>query len=124
MFQPGLPSQFLRNDIHTDITVTDRYGALGPGRFSGSHPEQSFVETAQQYVVVADNREVFDLGEHVGSLWLCRLVVNLACEAALFQFGEQAVVDKIIGVELSGIGNLLAHLIQSESYRASIAVGN
>src|SRR5262245_25538335 len=84
MFQPGLPSQFLRNDVHTDITVTDRYGALGPGRFGCFHPEQSFVEPAEQYVVVADNSEVFDLGEHVSSLWLCRLVVNLVCEAALF----------------------------------------
>ncbi len=124
MLQPGLPSQFLGDDVHTDITVTDGNGALRPWRFGRFHSEQSFVKPAEQHVVVADDGEVLDLCEHFSSSFLRRFVINLGDEPALFQLGENTVVDEIIGVQLGGLRNFLAHLIEGEFYRAPIAVGN
>jgi hypothetical protein len=98
-------------DVHTDITVTDRHGIRRRFLFRTSFKNGSttLMSLMRRGLIFANMSSLFFAGSSC-----------FGYEAALFN-SENAVVDEIIGVELSDMGTF-AHLIQS-NLCAPIAVG-
>ena len=64
MIETGLPPGATRIDIEPDIAVADRLGARRARFVRGAHAEYRLIEQGRFGIIVADNGDVIDLGEH------------------------------------------------------------
>ena len=64
MIEPGRTPSLARIDVQTDVTIANSLRALGAllrGRF---HLEDCLVKAGEQSIILTDNGDVIDLGEH------------------------------------------------------------
>src|SRR5215470_931235 len=76
VIEPGLAAGHARIDVHADIAVADRHGGgLEPGVDLDLQAEQRAVEDGQQGIIVRNNGNVIEPGEHSRLLsWFIALV--------------------------------------------------
>ena len=65
MVEPSRTACLARIDIEANVSVTHRDGAHGAlEQLRRLHAEHGLVEVGQQRILLADDRDVIDLGEH------------------------------------------------------------